>query len=345
MLKPVRKHLIVFIATFGLLVLTASIASARSYIVQRGDTLSKIASENDITIPEIVAANNLTDPNRIYAGQILEIPDDETVQSIPVEPGLGNEIYHVQLGDTLTAIANRFGRTVNELAQANDIVNPNHIFVGQELLIPARATGGNHPVARQRIYFAAGTTATLLKNTQLAANQQIEFLIDVKEGQTLSVGANGVTTKILTLNGRELATSSISPAQMVAPYSGDYVIRVHNATDSQSDFDLYVRVPVTIQLAAGTNTITLDGRIPLNSDRLIAFNQYMGQARIGQTLRVALTTDCEDLRLTNRIAGGAVGGQTFSFVLDNPDVNFYVVLLQGSTCSDTSYQIEIAITN
>ncbi len=48
----------------------------------------------------------------------------------------GSCVHIVQRGDTLSAIARRFGTTVNALVQANGISNPNRIFVGQCLIIP-----------------------------------------------------------------------------------------------------------------------------------------------------------------------------------------------------------------
>jgi LysM repeat protein len=44
--------------------------------------------------------------------------------------------YTIQPGDTLTKIAARTGTTVDALAQANNIANPNMIFAGQNLTIP-----------------------------------------------------------------------------------------------------------------------------------------------------------------------------------------------------------------
>jgi LysM repeat protein len=46
--------------------------------------------------------------------------------------------YVVQEGDTLSSIAARFGVTGAALQRANDLADPNAIFVGQELTIPDR---------------------------------------------------------------------------------------------------------------------------------------------------------------------------------------------------------------
>jgi LysM repeat protein len=45
--------------------------------------------------------------------------------------------YTVKPGDSLLAIAVQFGVTLDELQAANDITNPNSIYVGQVLDIPA----------------------------------------------------------------------------------------------------------------------------------------------------------------------------------------------------------------
>ena len=60
----------------------------------------------------------------------------------PVTPAPPTGTYVVQPGDTLSKIARQFNTTVAALVQANNIVNPNLIYVGQVLVIP----GGTGPV-------------------------------------------------------------------------------------------------------------------------------------------------------------------------------------------------------
>lgn len=40
-------------------------------------------------------------------------------------------VYVIQRGDTLASIARRFGVTISQLVEANNIVNPNLIYVNQ----------------------------------------------------------------------------------------------------------------------------------------------------------------------------------------------------------------------
>ena len=62
------------------------------YIVKPGDTLSKIADEHVTTVDEIMAANNLIDPNRIEVGQHLTIPSEASASDITgtAAPGIGD---------------------------------------------------------------------------------------------------------------------------------------------------------------------------------------------------------------------------------------------------------------
>jgi LysM repeat protein len=55
----------------------------------------------------------------------------------PAASGQTGEIWHtVQRAETLSSVARRYGTTWQVIAQANGIVNPNQIYVGQKLKIP-----------------------------------------------------------------------------------------------------------------------------------------------------------------------------------------------------------------
>jgi LysM repeat protein len=121
------------------------------YIVEPGDSLYLIAINHDTTINGLLEANpDLEgDPPVLQLGQEIVLSDcgdeadaaetDEAPTATPTRAGTPSgeeEVYVVEPGDTLFTIAQRFGVTVNELMEANDLDNPNLLSIGQELIIP-----------------------------------------------------------------------------------------------------------------------------------------------------------------------------------------------------------------
>ena len=114
--------------------LTALLAAvSAAYTVRSGDTLSAIAARHGVTVDAIVDLNRIADPNHIVVGQRLELPGPATA-GVP----RGRRTYTVRSGDTLIAIADRFDTTLSRLVNANRIVDPSRIFVGQTLRIPGQ---------------------------------------------------------------------------------------------------------------------------------------------------------------------------------------------------------------
>lgn len=96
--------------------------------VERGDTLYKLARKYNTTVQSIISLNSLRDPNLIIVGERLRI---EASGDIPADA----VYYIVQRGDTLYKIARRYNTTTEEIAELNQLSNPNLIYPGQKLLI------------------------------------------------------------------------------------------------------------------------------------------------------------------------------------------------------------------
>ena len=102
------------------------------HIVQPGENLFRIALLYNTTVQAIAQASSIANPWFIYVGQQL---------TIPVGGGGGgiappSSTHVVQPGETLYLIAARFNTTVQALMVANNLSNPNLIYVGQVLKIP-----------------------------------------------------------------------------------------------------------------------------------------------------------------------------------------------------------------
>lgn len=115
------------------------------YVVKKGDSLWSIASKNNITVNELKALNNLSS-NTLQIGQLLKLPTSNNNGSANNEPSTPNKnIYTVQKGDSLWAIANKYGTTVDNLKKANNLSN-NNLAIGQTLIIPSTNVPGQNEI-------------------------------------------------------------------------------------------------------------------------------------------------------------------------------------------------------
>ena len=111
------------------------------YTIKRGDTLGAIAKKYGCTVAELVAANSglIKSPNRIYAGWKLKIPQKgATAANQPDNKTAG--VYTIKRGDSLWAIARRYGCTVADIVKMNSnlITMPDRIRVGWQLNMPVK---------------------------------------------------------------------------------------------------------------------------------------------------------------------------------------------------------------
>ena len=104
-----------------------------TYIVQSGDTLWSIAKKYGISVEELKAANSLTN-NLLQLGQSLVIPSTQIPPVVEEE-----NIYVVQSGDTLYAIAQKFGTTVTQLIDWNQLATT-VITPGMKLIVSDMVT-------------------------------------------------------------------------------------------------------------------------------------------------------------------------------------------------------------
>ena len=109
------------------------------YIVARGDTLRSLASRFGTTVDALLAANpDITNANVIYEGQRLKVYSGSVTPPPNNPPPASGQVYYAQRGDTLRKIAAKFNTTVDAILKVNaQITNPNLIYVGQAITIPA----------------------------------------------------------------------------------------------------------------------------------------------------------------------------------------------------------------
>ena len=108
-------------------------SAGNTYVVKSGDTLWSIAKKYGVTVDELKEKNNLTS-NALSINQILLIPTEgESSEEVPSD----SLYYTVKAGDSLYAIANKYGMSVEELKELNNLTS-NLLTIGQRLLIKKR---------------------------------------------------------------------------------------------------------------------------------------------------------------------------------------------------------------
>ncbi len=127
-----RRSLALLILASALLITSTQTARAAAdppprHLVQPGDTLSAIAQHYGSTVPALMAANGLTDPDSLAVGQILIAPPAaQPLQRIETRPR-----------DTLASVAQRYAVDLTDLQTINHLTPGQRLTPGQDLLAPA----------------------------------------------------------------------------------------------------------------------------------------------------------------------------------------------------------------
>ncbi|CZQ87867.1 lysin motif [Trichococcus palustris] len=169
---------------------TPTPSTGTTYTVKSGDTLYGIALQYGVTVQQIVSANNIANANLIRVGQVLTIPGAGTTPTpTPTPTPSTGTTYTVKSGDTLYAIALRYGVTIQQIVSANNIANANLISVGQVLTIPgAGTTPTPTPTTGTTYTVKAGDTLYAIALRYGITIQQIVSANNISNPNLISIG-------------------------------------------------------------------------------------------------------------------------------------------------------------
>lgn len=185
-----------------------SSSATGTYTVQSGDTLSGIANKFGTNYESLANLNNISNPNRIYVGQVLKLSANSNTASSAHQATTNATpagSYSVKAGDSLSAIAARYGMSYETLARLNNISNPNRIYVGQVLKLSSGSTVSNvvnHSTASAAGSYTVKSGDSLsaiaarygLSYETLARLNNISDPNRIYVGQTLNLGTSGYTS-------------------------------------------------------------------------------------------------------------------------------------------------------
>lgn len=182
-----------------------------TYTVKRGDTLSGIASKHKISLTNLMKWNDL-DTTLIYPGNVFIVSDPKNnansgtienngsnestqTESNTTKPSQQAQVYTVKSGDTLSAIAKRYGVTVTQLKAWNDL-NSDLILIGQKLKVNhgnSVNTGNTKPNDENT---SSNTEGSVKPPSQQVSPAQV---YTVKSGDTLSTIAKKYSVTVANL--------------------------------------------------------------------------------------------------------------------------------------------------
>ena len=172
----------------------ASNNNTQVYTVKAGDTLSAIALRHGTTVSQLVSLNAISNPNLIRIGQSIRLPGHTTPTPAPTPPPTSppattNTTYTVKAGDTLSAIARKYGVSLNQIVSLNNIANPNLISVGQVLKIAQQTTQPPPPATSSKTYTVkSGDTLYAIALKHQTTVQKIVSLNHINNPNLISIG-------------------------------------------------------------------------------------------------------------------------------------------------------------
>ena len=204
-------------------------AAEVTYTVRAGDTVSHIAARLGTTVAAVVAANGLDADASIREGQVLTVPSGgDAAPAAPATSPAASGSHTVSPGDTVGALAVRYGTSTAAIVAANGLDGRAFIRDGQVLAIPGGSTGAAPAAAPAAAGPAAAGSYTVrpgdtLSHVAARAGTTVASLRDANPG----LDAQG-TIRI----GQVLAVPGAAPAS--APMSNTFAGRTYPAATVQA---------------------------------------------------------------------------------------------------------------
>lgn len=179
-------------------------SSYKTYTVQSGDYLSKIAEDNGVTVAQLKEWNGISG-DKITVGQKLKIYTSGTVtekKEVKEKTKKSQTTHTVQEGENLSLIADKYGITAEDLMEWNDLDN-DVIVPGQKLTLvePKQTKKDNKTVKKAKTHTVKeGENLTLISEKYGVTLKQLRDWNDIDNdviipGQVLNVSAPGKDVK------------------------------------------------------------------------------------------------------------------------------------------------------
>ena len=198
----------------------SQIADADTYTIKSGDTLWDIAVNNGTTVDALMKDNNLSS-HLIYPGDKLNY-SSSSVEYLAQAKNDG--YYTIALGDTLGTVADKFGTSVDNLVEINNLSNPHLVYVGQVIKVDGNAAPKATPaVAQAAPVQAAPVQAAPVARVQAAPVAQTRVAAPAAQTKAVAPAAQtkaaapAAQTKVAAPAAQTKAATPAAQTKAVAP--------------------------------------------------------------------------------------------------------------------------------
>ncbi len=200
------------------------------YTVQSGDSVWKISNDHGITMAQLIEWNNIKN-NFVYPGQQLIVSNggssntgantgntsgSNSSNSSSSNTASGTK-YTVKAGDSVWSVSNKYGITMTQLIQWNNIQN-NFIYPGQQLTV---SNSGSTNSASSNTGSSANTNNSSSANTGSSSSQGT-YTVKAGESVWSVANKNGITMNQL-IEWNNIKNNFIYPGQQLIVKGGNSV--------------------------------------------------------------------------------------------------------------------------
>ncbi|EME7195794.1 LysM peptidoglycan-binding domain-containing protein [Enterococcus faecium] len=224
------------------------------YTVQSGDSVWKISNDHGITMAQLIEWNNIKN-NFVYPGQQLIVSNggssntgantgntsgSNSSNSSSSNTASGTK-YTVKAGDSVWSVSNKYGITMAQLIQWNNIQN-NFIYPGQQLTV---SNSGSTNSASSNTGSSANTNNSSSANTGSSSSQGT-YTVKAGESVWSVANKNGITMNQL-IEWNNIKNNFIYPGQQL-------IVKGGNSTNTNTGSTTSAAKPNTPNTSATTST-------------------------------------------------------------------------------------------
>ena len=269
-----------------------------TYTVNRGDTLSNIASRAGVEWRDIAEWNQIDANAKLLSGSTLYLYNAKTVEPLAIASSNAAsqpESYVVQGGDTLIGTANRFGLSVTQLATYNNLSSRADLLRGQKLWLISG-----------KVKAPAVTPAAPSRTTSKSSTATKNYKVKSGDGLIALAKQFNITTETLaSLNGIGATDSLFVGQTLKVPASVDFSATTNSSSTTASSSNNTSSSVTTsnYKVKSGETLIGIANSLGLNANEIAAVNtSFDEKARLqrGQTIKVPASKAQVDNKLNDK---------------------------------------------